>query len=120
MSLQSQINSFVARVAELFEQIDARTGPMDRLSTSAKGDLVAAINELAAREPTGSSSGVAYLHTQTSTSAAWVINHNLGLRPAVSIVDSGGSEIEADVMHTSVNQLVIRFAIPIAGLARLI
>ena len=35
------------------------------------------------------------------------------------IVDTGGNEVEADVMHTSFNQLVIRFAIPVAGIARL-
>ncbi len=119
MSLQSQFNSFVARVAEVFEQIDARSGPMERLSTTAKGDLVSAINELAAR-PSAVSSAAAYVHTQASASAAWVINHNLGLRPAVSILDTGGNEIGAEVIHTSMNQLVIRFAIPVAGLARLI
>jgi len=120
MSLQSQLNSFVTRVAEMFQQVDARTGPLGRLDTAAKSDLVAAINELAARPlGGGSSSGVAYLHTQSSASALWTINHNLGFRPTVSILDPGGNEIEADVRHTSANQLVITFAVPLAGLARL-
>ncbi|PPD34045.1 MAG: hypothetical protein CTY19_05945 [Methylomonas sp.] len=119
MSLQSQLNSFVLRVSELFDRVDARTGPLDSLATSAKHDLVAAINELAARD-SGSSSGVAYLHTQNVPATSWTINHNLGLRPAVSIIDTGGNEVEAEVSHTSANQLVIRFAIPLAGLARLI
>jgi hypothetical protein len=34
------------------------------------------------------------------------------MRPAVTILDTGGNEVEADVVHTSFNQLVIRFAIP--------
>jgi hypothetical protein len=63
---------------------------------------------------------VAYLHTQNVPATVWTINHNLGLRPAVSIIDTGGNEVEAEVSHTSTNQLVIRFAIPLAGLARLI
>jgi hypothetical protein len=121
MSLQSQLNSFVTRVAELFQQVETRTGPLAHLDTDAKSDLVAAINELAAR-PTvggGSSSGVAYQHNQVSAAGVWTINHNLGFRPSVSILDTGGNEIEADVRHTSTNQLVIYFAIPLAGVARL-
>lgn len=117
MSLQAQLNSFVTTVAELFARVDARTGGLDRLQTTAKSDLVAAINEIAARET--AVSGSAYLYTQTAPAAVWTINHNLGLRPAVTILDAGGNEIEADVTHPSANQLVIRFAIPIAGLARL-
>jgi len=118
MSLQAQIHSFVERVAEKFAGVDARIGGLDRLDTAAKANLVTAINELAARG-SGSSSGVAYTHLQTVAAALWTINHNLGMRPAVTILDSGGNEVEADVVHTSPNQLVIRFAIPVAGLARL-
>jgi hypothetical protein len=117
MSLQSQIHSLVERLAEKFNGVDQRLGGLDRLETSAKANLVTAINEVAAR--TLSTTGVAYIHLQTAASAVWTVNHNLGLRPAVTILDSGGNEVEADVVHTSANQLLIRFAIPITGLARL-
>ena len=50
MSLQSQLNSFVVRVAERFGGVEARTGALDRLKTDAKTDLVTAINELAERQ----------------------------------------------------------------------
>lgn len=119
MSLQSQLNSFVLRVAEKFNGIEGQAGQLDQLSTLAKSNLVAAINELAARGAGGSSSGVAYTHLQSVPEALWTINHNLGMRPAVTIIDSGGTEVEADVVHMNANQLVIRFAIPIAGVARL-
>jgi len=115
MSLQAQIYSFVERVAEMFQAVDGRIGGLDRLDTTAKADLVTAINEIAAR----STSGVAYTHTQSVPLAVWTVNHNLGTRPAVAIVDSGGNEVEADVVHVSANQLLIRFAIPFTGLARL-
>lgn len=118
MTLQAQIYSLVERIAEKFSGVDARIGGLNRLDTTAKTDLVAAINELAARS-TASGSGVAYIHQQWVASALWTINHNLGLRPTVSILDAGGNEVEADVVHMSVNQLLIRFAIPVAGLARL-
>ena len=119
MSLQSQLNSFVLRVAEKFDGIEERAGSLDQLSTVAKSNLVVAINELAARESGGSSTGIAYTHVQLVAEAIWTVNHNLGMRPAVTILDSGGTEVEADVMHMSTNQLVIRFAIPLAGVARL-
>jgi hypothetical protein len=97
MSLQSQIHSLVERLAEKFNGVDQRLGGLDRLETSAKANLVTAINEVAAR--TLSTTGVAYIHLQTAASAVWTVNHNL--------------------VHTSANQLLIRFAIPITGLARL-
>jgi hypothetical protein len=119
MSLQAQILSFVERVADKFAGVDARIGGLDHLDTSAKSDLVTAINELAAREIGNGGSGIAFTHTQVSAATVWTINHNLGFRPAVAILDSGGNEIEADVVHTGPNQLVIHFAIPVAGVARL-
>lgn len=119
MSLQTQIYSLVERIAEKFAGVDERIGGLDRLDTSAKTNLVTAINELAARGSGGSSSGVAFTHLQSVADTVWTINHNLGMRPAVTILDTGGNEVEADVVHLSSNQLVIRFAIPVAGLARL-
>lgn len=119
MSLQSQLNSFVLRVAEKFEGVAERAGSLDQLNTVAKSNLVVAINELAARESGSSSTGIAYTHVQLVAEAAWTVNHNLGMRPAVAILDSGGTEVAADVMHMSTNQLVIRFAIPVSGTARL-
>ena len=119
MSLQAQILSFVERVAEKFAGVDARIGGIDQLDTLDKSNLVTAINELAAREIGNGGSGIAFTHSQVSAATLWTINHNLGMRPAVTILDTGGNEVEADVMHTSFNQLVIRFAIPVAGIARL-
>lgn len=117
MSLQSQFDSFVARVAERLSAIEARAGPLAQLDTSAQSDLVAAINELAARDLNG---GQGVLHYQNVPASVWTLNHNLGLRPAVTVLDTGGNEVDAEIAHTHANQLVIRFARPLAGLARLI
>ena len=46
MSLQSQISSFVARVAAEFNTVKGRTGTLSTLTTTDKSSLVAAINEL--------------------------------------------------------------------------
>lgn len=58
-----------------------------------------------------------YVHTQNSISTTWVVNHNLGKWPCVTIVDSAGTEFEADVVHNSMDQLTIHLAIASTGLA---
>jgi hypothetical protein len=62
----------------------------------------------------------AFVHTQLVAASPWTINHNLGQRPTVSVFDAGGQEIEAHVVHASLNQTLVYFAAPQAGSARLI
>lgn len=61
-----------------------------------------------------------YVHTQSTAATTWTINHNLGFRPSVELLDSGSQEIDADVSHPSVNQTVVTLKAATAGLARLI
>lgn len=63
------------------------------------------------------SAGIAF--NQVSPLAEWTINHNLGFRPSVEVFSVGGAEIEADVVHVSLNQTRIYFVAPTAGSARL-
>ena len=60
-----------------------------------------------------------YAHTQSVSSATWTITHNLGYRPAVSVVDSGGNYVVGDVNYVSVNALTISFSSPFGGSAYL-
>lgn len=71
--------------------------------------------------PPGSGGGgsAGYDHVQAISSDEWTINHNLGYKPSVEIFSAGGSEIEAEVVHTSLNQVKIYFTISITGSARL-
>lgn len=64
--------------------------------------------------------GASYVHTQGSPATTWTINHNLGFRPAVAVLSVGSMEVEAEVTHTSVNQVVIGFVTATAGSARLV
>ncbi|MFN4328288.1 MAG: hypothetical protein ACK4FF_05375 [Limnobacter sp.] len=69
----------------------------------------------------GPSGGLnAYEHSQPSASASWLINHNLGRRPIVSVYSIGGMEVNAEVVHLNTNQTQILFAAPQTGFARLI
>ena len=67
----------------------------------------------------GASGDLHYTHTQSTPSAAWTITHNLGKRPAVTVVDSGGNEWQTAVEHLSDNALVVRFTAPFSGYAYL-
>ena len=49
-----------------------------------------------------------YVHEQGVASAEWTINHNLNKFPSVSVVDSAGNEIIADVKYDSMNTCIIR------------
>jgi hypothetical protein len=64
--------------------------------------------------------GVAYSYQQATPATTWTINHNLGYRPSVELLDSGSQEIDGDVYHPSVNQTVVTLNPATAGLARLI
>lgn len=64
--------------------------------------------------------GVSYTHQQLAATTTWIINHNLGYRPAVELLDTGGQEIDGDIAHPSVNQTVITLNPATAGIARLI
>lgn len=67
--------------------------------------------------PQGPAGGEAFHFTQNEASQVWTINHNLGRHPVVSVLDSGGSQMEVDVHHTSLNQLVLTLAYAVSGTA---
>ena len=63
--------------------------------------------------------GAGYVHTQATPAATWTINHNLGFRPSVELIDAGGAEFDAEIVHTSLNQTVVYLDEATAGIARL-
>jgi hypothetical protein len=62
---------------------------------------------------------VSYTHTQSAASAQWVVTHNLGFKPNVTVFDSAGDIVEGNIIHNSVNQLTLQFSAPMSGLAQL-
>lgn len=57
---------------------------------------------------------------QPTPLSTWVINHNLGYMPQVTVFSLGGVEVEASIAHLSVNQVQVQFSQPFAGSAQLI
>jgi hypothetical protein len=62
---------------------------------------------------------VAYQHTQSAASTTWTIAHNLNFFPNVTVIDSGGSMVEANVTYTNNANLTITFSSAISGVAYL-
>lgn len=59
-----------------------------------------------------------YTHNQPVASATWVINHNLGYFPQITLFTVGGAEFEGEIVNTSVNQAIVYLATATAGTAR--
>jgi hypothetical protein len=59
-----------------------------------------------------------YVHTQALASDVWTVNHNLGRKPAVTLLSTGGVEFDGQITHVSVNQLVVSLSSAVAGTAR--
>lgn len=52
---------------------------------------------------------------QQSPATSWSISHDLNRYPAVTILDSSGNEVEADVNYLSPGSIRIDFAYPLSG-----
>lgn len=62
-----------------------------------------------------------YEHTQDVPESEWIVNHNLGRRPAaVEVLSPGGLSILTEIVHISTSQLRVRFNSPQAGMALVI
>lgn len=85
------------------------------VSVSAPQLIVQAV----ATGPSGSS-GASFNHTQGGAASVWTINHNLGFKPSLTLFDVGGAEMEADVLHLTLNTTQVTFNSPVAGSARLV
>jgi len=65
----------------------------------------------------GSGGDLNYLHTQNIAATTWTVTHNLGKKPSVTVVDSGGSVVIGAVTHVNTNQLQIVFTAAFSGVA---
>lgn len=60
-----------------------------------------------------------YTHSQGTASTVWTIDHNLGKRPSVDLVDSAWTKMYAGVEYPTLDRVVVTFAVPVAGYAYL-
>jgi len=67
----------------------------------------------------GSGSALRYVHTQAIAASTWTINHNLGTKPNIVIVDSSNTHLFGDVTYVSNSQVILSFSVPFSGYAYL-
>ena len=71
-------------------------------------------------DPAGGGGAVSagyYRHDQTALSITWVVNHQLGYRPAVHIQDAVGNVLYGSITHLSESTLTITFTTALTGSA---
>jgi hypothetical protein len=67
----------------------------------------------------GSSNTRRHVHSQESASTTWTINHTLGGKPQVTIVDSANTVVIGTVTYNSNSQVTVDFTAPFSGYAYL-
>ncbi len=60
-----------------------------------------------------------FYFVQTTATNTWVIVHNLGKYPSVTVIDSAGTEVVGDINYDSLNQITITFSGAFKGSATL-
>lgn len=60
-----------------------------------------------------------FTHTQSTPSTTWSIEHNLGKKASVTVVDSADSVVYGDIEYTDLNNLTITFNGAFSGKAYL-
>lgn len=60
-----------------------------------------------------------HVHSQPVVSSVWAINHTLGGKPQVTIVDSADTVVVGEVTYNSNSQVTVTFTAPFSGYAYL-
>jgi hypothetical protein len=80
-------------------------------TVSATGELVTITVD-----PSGGADAY-YRHEQLVAASTWTVAHNLGKRPAVTVITSAGDVVEGDIHYVNDNTVELGFGAPFAGSA---
>src|SRR5438067_1182277 len=91
---------------------DIGTGSPGEAQAAARGDHIhPAVQWIDIQgKPDISGEDRTYRYVQASAVDTWVINHGLGKRPTVAVVDTSGTIIVGEVHYTGLNTLTISFS----------
>lgn len=64
-------------------------------------------------------SALRYTHTQIAAISTWTIVHNMGYMPNITVIDSGGNDVEGSIVYNSTDTLTISFSAEMSGVAYL-
>lgn len=103
----------------------AKGGAQFLVNVSGKPAQVKVRLDIARQGPPGPSGGGVgsgdknYTHSQGAASDVWVVTHNLGKRPSVTVQDSANDAVDGDVTYSDANTLTITFSAAFSGFAYL-
>lgn len=60
-----------------------------------------------------------YVHVQNEASSIWIVDHQMGRYPSVTVVDSAGTMVFGEVVYDNENQVTITFTAAFSGKAYL-
>jgi len=60
-----------------------------------------------------------YVYTQQAALATWSITHNMGYMPSITVIDSGGNEVEGNIVYNDIDTLTLMFSSEMSGTAYL-
>ena len=63
--------------------------------------------------------GQSFVYEQIASLDTWIIVHNLGKYPSVTVVDTGGNIVIGNVNYVSPNEIIISFSSDFSGKAYL-
>lgn len=58
-----------------------------------------------------------FTFSQGVPTSTWIVPHNLGKLPSVTIIDSAGDQVEGSIHFDSINQVTITFSAAFSGVA---
>ena len=67
----------------------------------------------------GDTAAASFVYEQVTPATTWYINHNLNFFPAVTVVDSGGSDVVGSISYVNRDNLVVTFSVAFGGKAYL-
>jgi len=70
--------------------------------------------------PDGGSPADEITFTQSPPAAVWIIPHNLGHYPSVTVIDVENERVLGEVSYPDIDVVVLTFSQPIAGIAYLV
>lgn len=76
-------------------------------------------NQVVVRLGGGAGNTRRHVHTQASPANTWVITHNLGGKPSVTVVDSADTVVIGEVTYNSNTQVTVEFTAAFSGYAYL-
>ncbi len=77
------------------------------------------VDSLIANGGSGGGGGASYVHTQSTATSQWTINHYLNTKPGVTVVDNSGQELLAELHYPNNSTVLVTHGSPYSGVAYL-